>query len=475
MSLIPNNEIKKHRSYDEAGYIFEWKGEIFRAIHPSHASHVRKLFECGLIADLVEQRLFPISAMTEYKTDDSELVVSHERIPVISIPGEWSFSMLRDAGLVILRVNRIARKYGFQTIDAHGFNVTFRNGRPLYIDLGSFIPIANDIVSGDKGWRPYGEYCRSILAPLKLWSAGDSYFARQSLHGEQLPMTTYWRHRWSILRLLPLKLLRSFESGFYRWKALNTAPIDRFNMLMSVSAKRERLGKLILSLDKLRLLPFLGVDLDRLIQKTQSTAPPSIPSAWAAYHSGSEITPRHKRILEIISAHGVQSILDMAGNAGFVSRLIASANPDIRIVCADYDENAIDVLYNSLKETESNINPVLMNFSISISDTKFSPAWERFKSQQVMALALTHHLFLKQGMTIDFVMHRLSQYTNEFVMVEFMPMGLYSSAYDKLPQVPDWYNIEWFRNGFTKHFDLIHEEEVGLNRTLFFGRLKAPL
>nr|CRH06539.1 Conserved protein of unknown function [Candidatus Magnetococcus massalia] len=471
INTIPSEQINRCISYDKSGYVFFWNNCVYRAIYKDHAKQIRALFQCGLIEELIEKGLFPLTTITEYKTTDCDFVLHHDKIPVQTLPSEWSFLMLKDAALVILKINKIAKHFGYQTIDAHGFNILFHHGKPVFIDIGSFVEIHNDFNCDKTGWRPYGEFIRSFYTPLKIWSNGDSYFARQALYGFQLPMFNYWRYRYCFFRLLPVEWLRKFEFLYYRYKALNSSPMNKFKRLISVSKTREKIGDFVVWLAKHKLLLFSSVNLERLSQKTEHIKLPNISSAWGDYHIDSTITSRHRYILSAIDKYNIKTVLDIAGNAGLLADLICEYCKVDHVICADYDENAIDALYKRIRSNQTNITPVMLDFRASVVDTRFPPPQERLKSDLVVAMALTHHLILAQGLTLDFIMAQLRSFSEKYVFVEFMPHGLYSSKFDKLPLVPSWYTLDWFRAGFEKYFILLHEENLEDNRVLLIGKI----
>ncbi len=472
-NFINSNDIIRHTSYDANGYIFKWNNKIYRAIYPKSQARILRLWESGLISELINQKIFPESHITDFKTNDSNLIIEHQKIDVVTYPYEWSFNMLKDAALVTLKVNQIAIKYGYQTLDAHGFNIVFNKARAFFIDLGSFIEIENDFNCKHAGWRPYGEFMRTFYVPLKLWSCGEEFISRHSLYGEQIPMMSYWRYRSKLARLIPKKWLNRLEFVWYKYKALNTVSVSEFSQLISVSKTREKIGQHIKAFSKRWGLPFSSVNLDRLEHKVSTIMPPSVHSAWADYHQDKQIDERQQYVISAIEKYRPANVLDMAGNAGFFSKVISEVEGVQYVICADYDINAIDKLYLSLKSLERSLYPAIMNFSISIGDLKFPSEDLRFKTDMVLALALTHHLLLTQKLTIDFVMNRLRKLTNKYVAVEFMPLGLYSSKFDKVPNVPEWYNVNWFREGFSNYFTLLEEKEIDTNRIIFIGQLQV--
>jgi hypothetical protein len=469
---IPAAEMQRHASYDLSGYVFAWKGEVYRAVYPAAEERIRALFASGLVEALVDGGLMPGTELTDLRTDDCHLVIRHERIPVWTWPSEWSFDMLKDAACLVLRVNNVARRYGFQTIDAHGFNVTFHYERPLFVDLGSFVPIHRDFGSRRPGWRPLGEFVRTFLAPLRLWSLGAPAAARGALHGPQMPLAEYWRLRSVMLRLVPRRFLDLWELWYFRYKALNTISMEEFSVHASGSRRRLRLASVVRWAARRGLLVGSGVMLERLSRKVQRIRAPRTRTEWGTYHDGIVAGDRFEHIVGLLEKHSVRSVLDMAGNAGFLSRAIAERVPVEHVICADYDENAINALYRDLKRRPARVYPVLLNFAISVGDDKQRSAIDRLRADAVLALALTHHLVLTQGHTIEFVLQRLKRFANRLVLVEFMPLGLYSSKHDVVPTVPAWYTTDWFRTHFGRNFELLEETELERNRVLFVGAVR---
>ncbi len=473
MKLIEDSKIIKHSSFEPLGYVFTYKNELYRAINKPYEKHVLQMFKCGLIDELIDKDLFPKSNITEYCTSDCDLIIKHERIPVVTLPVEWTFTMLKEAALITLTVNIVARKYGYQTKDSHGFNVLFQYGNPVFVDLGSLVKINNDFNVSNPGWWAYGEFMRFFYAPLKIWSDGHGLLARIMLHGEHIPMNSYWRVQHFWCRLLPQRLLARFEFFYYKYKGLNTRDINEFLQFVSQSYFREKVGQWVIRLAKKRMLAFSSVNLNKIVRRIQKINLPKVRSEWGNYQIEMEVTDRHNFILDVINRLKVNTVLDLGGNAGLLARYILSNSEVKYIISADYDENAVDRLYNSLKKSQANIFPVLLNFGISIADTKLKTSQERLKSEAVMALALTHHLILSQGMTLDFIFERIRGFSSNYVIIEFMPLGCYSSVKKKIPKIPVWYNANWFRAKFKQYFFIIEEKQLEKNRILFVGQIPS--
>ena len=75
-------------------------------------------------------------------------VIRPERVPMVSYPYEWCFSQLRDAALLVLRVQKRALDFGLSLKDASAYNVQFLRGGPVLIDTLSFEPQPPGAVGG---------------------------------------------------------------------------------------------------------------------------------------------------------------------------------------------------------------------------------------------------------------------------------------------------------------------------------------
>jgi hypothetical protein len=95
---------------------------------------------------------------------------------------------------------------------------------------------------------------------------------------------------------------------------------------------------------------------------------------------------------------------------------------------------------------------------------------QRFGSEAVVALAITHHLLLGQNLAIEHVLKIIAAFSRRYVFIEFMPKGLYNGRF--APPVPAWYSLDWFRNALQAEIDILLEEKLEENRILFVGELK---
>jgi hypothetical protein len=458
---------------DECGKLLFWNNRVLRAIKHEFVGNAKDMLSNGMFSELVENNLFPRTWVTDFAMDGYGLILEHERIVPVLYPYEWSFSMIKDAAISVLKVNQIAIKYGYQTKDCHPFNILFDDLTPKYVDFGSFVKVNKNM----SGWMAYKQFLESFYFPLKIWSKGNSFLARSMIANasEHLPLSEYILYKSSVAKRLNYSVIKMMSALYFNYKNLSMYSSEQISEL-----RPDIIGSVISRLREHRLLPFVSVNLSPLIKRVENINKKESPSTWGRYHHAfhdddGEIrsTPRFDRIIEIVDAYHIDTAVELGGNQGVFSKLLKMKTKIKRMICIDIDENAIDALYISAKEQKVTITPALLNCIFPITFINCKDPWERTRSDVVIALALTHHLLLGLGLGIDFMLETIGKYTNKYILIEFMPLGLWDGA--KAPPIPHWYNIEWFRNSFMQRFNLISEEQLDKNRILFFGELTTKL
>ena len=441
---------------DDVGRVFHWNGGIYRAINKNKVADVKELFDCGLIPELIKADLIPDTKITQYTLGDSPMVLSHATIKSVTYPFEWSFEMMKAAALTILRVNEISMKYGYQTKDAHSFNVLFDGTHPYYIDIGSFTKVSKDT----KHFIWYTEYLTQYPFMFYIAKTNEYHWVKQLSASDMLiTFEAYLLYRYKWLRRFDLKTARRVAK---LWKFFNIG-----DAISDDQIRQKKFGSILVLFRKMfgsgnKTIADLKADLQKAKKKPNETM-------WGEYQSKfEESNTRFNRLIEIMSGHNIKTVFEVAANQGFFSNMLLTKAGVEHSYCTDYDDNAVDTMFLKYPDRR-NLSPVLMNFLFQPQTSFTLPAPARFKSDLVVALAIMHHIILTQGQSVDFFLTTLLKYSNKYILVEFMPIGLWNSESDKAPPVPDWYNVDWFRTHFVKYFKILHEEEVAKNRIAFFG------
>ncbi|MEE8485852.1 MAG: methyltransferase, partial [Acidimicrobiia bacterium] len=115
--------------------MFHRDGEVFRRIDARSLANWERLAETEFFAhEVAAGRIVETELVSGASTDDGgewAAVLRHERIPVISYPYEWTFSMLRDAALLQLDLLLGALSEGMILKDSTPFNIQWRGCRPV--------------------------------------------------------------------------------------------------------------------------------------------------------------------------------------------------------------------------------------------------------------------------------------------------------------------------------------------------------
>jgi len=441
---LPNSKIKfcGFATLDRFGRVFTYKQKIYRGIYPDQVEEVHALLDSGLIDRLTQEQLFVKTVKTDYFSSEFPLILEHERL-TSSLPTDWSLSMLKDAAHTILRTNEICNEYGFELSDAHPYNICFRQTQPLWVDLGSIRKQKFDY------WEARKEFIESLIVPL-----------------------TFIAHDELLLGYSLLQAGRTFK--------LDTKPFDQSHMYSQ-----------FLKLIKKSRTSVNSQSINHQWLEDLCTTARSTSTYWSQYQNDSvtiaQDLKKHRKnrfnrffkLPALITqfAPDARTAVDLAGNAGIASLILTSRGNFSKIINTDYDSIAIDESYKFLKlHPEFKVESYLLNFMLPMQQESIT----HYKSDLALALAITHHLLLTQKFKVSGVFEKIKEYTNKYVFIEFMPLGLWGGDPIHKPEVPTWYTAQWFEAEFKKHFTLLHIEVLESHvinkkrephRVLFIGKI----
>ena len=277
----------------------------------------------------------------------------------------------------------------------------------------------------------------------------------------------YWKYQHPLLRRINTGLLNRWINWYLRPSQLGCYSFTDLNALTGLN---RLLGRLI----RKRVISPESVNLEKLIRKIDSLSQIKTSSYWESYHEDvKEKADRFGRIIEIINSLDgeVRSAVDFGGNQGKFSRQMLDQTGLKEVACVDSDENAVNTGYLSGGNSDKGkITFAHYDFMGGIVKLRFTPPNERFQADLVVALALTHHLTLAQGYDIDEVFRYISGYAKKYVLIEFMPLGLWVKG--RQPNTPEWYTSARFRKAFAKFSDLVLEEKLRENNVIFVGKVR---
>src|SRR5215207_5481511 len=127
---------------DHESRVFTSPDGVFRVLSPAGLEDWQALAGSNLRRELREEGRVVATEPAELDPAPDLLagagaaVLRHERVPFVSYPYEWPFSMLKDAALLQLDICRRALREDLALKDASPYNVQWRGTRPVFVDVG---------------------------------------------------------------------------------------------------------------------------------------------------------------------------------------------------------------------------------------------------------------------------------------------------------------------------------------------------
>jgi cyclopropane fatty-acyl-phospholipid synthase-like methyltransferase len=152
--------------------------------------------------------------------------------------------------------------------------------------------------------------------------------------------------------------------------------------------------------------------------------------------------------------------MDIGCNRGWFSEMAAEEGS--QVIAVDIDESNVSRLYHKVKENGASILPVFMDCCAPTPTHGvtggYPDACERFQSELVLALAITHHLIFKRTLTFSAVAKQLAQFSKKWLLVEFVPPDdKYVSEW--MNEKFHWYNLDGFKEALGQFFSRIEVME----------------
>lgn len=392
-------------------------------------------------------------------------VLRHERIPFVSYPYEWTFSMLKDAALLQLDVLLAALEEGMILKDATPYNVQWRGTRPVFVDIGSF-----ERLREGEPWAGYRQFCMLFLFPLLLESHKDVPF-----------------HPWlrgSIDGITPSEANAifsrrdRFRRGVFTHAYLHSRLERRYEATKGGEVKQDmRKAKF-----KTELIRHNVQRLRKLVSKLEWKPG---ETAWTGYRETNTYTDedagqKAEFVRKVAAARQRRLVWDLGCNDGAYSRIAAESAS--YVVATDLDQATVDGLYRSLRaDGNEKILPLVANLAdpspgLGWRGLERRPMEDRGRPDLTLALALVHHVSITANVPIREFVGWLRGLGTELViefpkredpMVELLLSGKREDAN------PD-YEIGNFERELGEAFEIGQREELPSGtRVLYSARPRA--
>lgn len=432
---------------DPVGSVFQVGDTIIRSIMPSYEEHWDAANKSGFIATCIEEKLIP-DFMEISPLPGTWKTLSVERIPYISYPYEWSFSQLKQAALLTLKLQKKALVHELILKDASAYNVQFIGACPIFIDLLSF-----EKYTEGKAWQAYAQFCEHFLAPLLLMSKISPEIN---------------------------KILASYLDGVPLNVAKSMLPwASRFNLSINMhifmhAKSQEKHSDSRISAKKMYSIHVSKKTLLNLVDSLENLilhlSIPDYKTAWGDYYNDTNynslaFSAKHEILDNIVRTQTPKTILDLGANNGEFS-YIASKYADY-VLSPDIDPIAVHTHHqNILKEQNKTILPMLLDISnpspaIGWNNKERLSFIERTHVETCQALALIHHLAIGNNTPLPLIADFFAKIC-DFLLLEFVPkedsqvIRMMSAREDIFPN----YHLTGCLDAFNQHFNCLEQIKI---------------
>jgi hypothetical protein len=389
----------------------------------------------------------------------------HERVPFLSYPYEWPFSMLKDAALLQLDLNRRALRADLTLKDASPYNVQWRGAQPVFIDVGSF-----ERLRAEEPWAGYRQFCMLFLYPLMLQAYKDlPYHAllRGSLDG--IPPA----HARAVLSSSGDR----FRKGVLANVVMHARLEDRY---ADVSGREVKQQMRRAGFNK-ELLDATMAKLEKVVAGLEWRAG---ETAWTGYGEDNSYdrAAADRKAAFVRAAAGRRRAglaWDIGCNDGTYARL-AAEEADL-VVALDADHATVDALYRRLREERrTDILPLVM----SVTDPSPDLGWRgleraslerRGTPELALLLAVVHHVCITGNVPVRELLDWVRSL--DAVAVIELPDRADPMVQKLLGGKRDGANPDYeaaaFERALAERFDVERSEAVSPTRTLYEARPRA--
>jgi ribosomal protein L11 methylase PrmA len=380
---------------DPQGHIYHYDNRIFRTVLPTAKNDFDSVYSTGLIESLIKaEKLLPQRKMADNEIEFTHLlgenmayILEHPKLPFVSYPFEWPFSLLKKAALLQLDIQLEALEYGITLSDASAYNIQFLGSQAIFIDHLSFRPYK----SGEL-WAGYRQFCEQFLNPLLLLSkTGLSFHAwyrgqHEGISANELRNILPWHSKlsWNVFChvVLHSSLQKTSASATHALVPRPQLPLNAFKKLLT------RLKEWIITLN-----------------------PPSkIKSTWSDYTTNySHVTQhapyKHSLIQEFIRQKKPGIVLDLGCNTGVFSETALKAGADY-VIGLDNDNNALELAHQRAQQSQLTLLPLVNDLANPTPSQGFAQRerkglLERSQADALFALAIIHHMAIAANIPLS--------------------------------------------------------------------------
>ena len=446
---------------DPSGYVFSEGTAIKRVVFPAYFEQYNALSGSGFYQKLFENQF--LIGHKELSKSSDEVILEAEKIPFVTYPYEWSFLQYKHAALLTLKIQKYCLEHDFTLKDASAFNITFHEGKAIFIDTLSF-----DFYQQNEPWKAYKQFIMHFLGPLVL----SHYYGLDFLKSLATDIDGISLKKLS--KLLPSK------SWFSPTLFTNIHLLAKYDGKYS-ETKSEVKASTLSKQAQIKLLESL-YEYIRGLKAFENTE-------WDDYYNQTNYNDAAYKFKKTFTKNWFgeingSSLIDIGGNDGTFSREI-SDQATLAIV-ADIDPNAVEQNYKKvLKQGEKNIYPLVADVLNPAAGYGFNNE-ERFsfierveelKLSGCLALAVIHHITLSGNIPFAFSARFFSKMSDN-LLIEFPTRDdswvqfLLQSKRDFKDHF-DFYNEVNFEKDYAAYFEIVKKEAIpGAHRILYSMKIR---
>lgn len=441
---------------DPSGYVFIEDDSVKRVVNPIYFEQYNQLTSSGFYQLLFDKKY--LVSHQEVSRTDSEIIIEASKIPFINYPYEWSFLQYKHAALLTLKIQKLCLENNFTLKDASAFNITFHEGKPIFIDTLSF-----DFYQENNPWLAYKQFVMHFLGPLVLTKYfGQDHLKTLALHLEGISLQ-------KLSNLLPLK------------SYLSPILLTNIHLLAKYDKKYESDKKKVNNnLSKASQIKLLDGLYDYILNLSVNEK-----TEWDHYYNQinyNEVAYQVKKefVKDWFSSIKGKSLIDIGGNDGTFSRELKEL-ADFMIV-ADVDANAVEQNYKQiLKNKEKSILPIVVDVLNPVANYGFNNQ-ERFSFidrveeanlDAGLALAVIHHITLSGNIPFSLSAQFFSKMAPN-LLIEFPTRAdswvqFLLDSKREFKSHFDFYNEENFENEYAVYFEIVHKVKIDSSERILYS------
>jgi SAM-dependent methyltransferase len=410
---------------DPSGSLFDADGRILRVIRSAEAPAFRALLQSepvrALVAsgDLVATRPVPAADVPVNLGVLEGEWFEHDRLGFVSVPAEWSATMLAHAALHTLDINRELLRHGMLLKDATPANILFDGARPVFVDVPSIEPLQ----PGQSLWLARHQFETTFLLPLLACldlgypiqcSLADP--ARGISH-EQLAKL-YGPRRWASAERVRHVALAAALSG----SSPGVGPTSP--AVASTAADKAAIEKSRFVLD--HSMGGLRKAIEKLAKRSEQRH-----SHWSAYagtrshYADADLAAKRAFVERVLQRAGCRWVLDVGANTGEFSEMAAA---HANVVGIDLDEVSVSAIHSRARDGKRPIQSLV----VDLSQPTPACGWRNEERKSflhrasgrfdlVLMLAVGHHLRVTAGVPLAQILETGMKLGGGSLLFEFVP------------------------------------------------------